>query len=169
MHAKNLNHTEGKPYNWWTGITLFRIGEIDTVKGTYEMYFNHWVQVFENDTLTDFKNNPPEFDYVNLFDIELNSVPNKGIIQKHNYYDVKIQETFYTNMDFKKFPFEKLNLNILVEPGYNYTSISTKGKSGHLSLSQWLRLDGGVRQSHAILRCVRQFTPSRSVTIPLCA
>jgi len=29
---------------------------------------------------------------------------------------------FYTDMDFTKFPFEKLDLNILVEPLYNYTN-----------------------------------------------
>lgn len=126
MYNKNLVYNEGTPHNWWTGITLYRIGEIDTVKGTYEMYFNHWVQLFENnDTMTDFKKEAPDLDYV--FSVGKPDVTlSKGIIQKKNYYDVMVDGKFYTDMGFQKFPFEQLDLKIIVEPSYNYASGSQK-------------------------------------------
>jgi len=134
MYDKNLQYNEGTEHNWWTGITLYRIGEIDTVQGTYEMYFNHWVQVFENnDVMTDFQKEAPKIDYVNpagQLDIQLN----KGIIQKANYYDVMVDGKFYTNMDFQKFPFEQLNLKIIVEPSYNYPSGS---ESDSIQFHMW--------------------------------
>ena len=126
MHDKNLVYNERTPHNWWTGITLYRIGEIDTVKGTYEMYFNHWVQVFENnDAMTDFKKEAPDLDYV--FSVGKPAITlTKGIIQKENYYDVMVDGKFYTDTDFQKFPFEQLELKIIVEPSYNYASGSQK-------------------------------------------
>ena len=126
LHDKNLVYNEGAPHNWWTGITLYRIGEIDTVKGTYEMYFNHWVQVFENnDVMTDFKKEAPDLDYV--FSVGKPAITlTKGIIQKENYYDVMVDGKFYTDTDFQKFPFEQLELKIIVEPSYNYASGSQK-------------------------------------------
>ncbi len=126
MHDKNLVYNEGTPHNWWTGITLYRIGEIDTVKGTYEMYFNHWVQVFENnDVMTDFKKEAPGLDYV--FSVGKPVITlTKGIIQKAHYYDVMVDGKFYTDTNFQKFPFEQLELKIIVEPSYNYASGSQK-------------------------------------------
>jgi len=82
MIKKTLSYKEEAPHNWWTGITLVRIGEINTVEGTYEMRFNHWVQVFEhNDIMTKFNETEPGFDYVYSVGEPIKT-KSKGIIQK---------------------------------------------------------------------------------------
>ena len=127
MYDKKLQYTKDAVHNWWTGITLYRIGEINTVDGTYEMYFNHWVQIFEEEDPTDFKNDElePFFDYIKSVG-EPEKKISKGIIQKKGYYDVMVDGKFYTAMDFTKFPFETLDLNITVEPAYNYSGSSER-------------------------------------------
>jgi hypothetical protein len=113
------------PHNWWTGITLYRIGEINPVTGTYELDFNYWIQIFEDKDKTDFTDvivngettKSFSIDFVNSVDIELEE--SKGIKHKPHYYDAMVNGEFYSKMDFKKFPFETLKLQIIVEPGHN--------------------------------------------------
>ena len=69
------------PQQWWTGITLYRIGEIDPSTETYELDFNYWVQLFDENDKTDFQNSTLfEVDFVNSAEYELDE--SKGIIQK---------------------------------------------------------------------------------------
>jgi hypothetical protein len=113
------------PHEWWTGVTLYRIGEIDPRTGTYELDFNYWIQIFDERDFTNFLDNAVNdniqksfsVDFVNALDIE--SEETKGIVHKPHYYDAMINGVFYTEMDFAKFPFETINLEIIVEPGHN--------------------------------------------------
>jgi len=122
MYNLDQKYNDTLPHNWWTGLELYRIGEIDTVAGTYEMEFNYWVQIFEKDDPTNFEAERPEVDFVNMVGDPILIEDAKGIIQKKHYYEDVVSGVFYTKMDFKKFPFEKLNLEIIVEPLYDYTT-----------------------------------------------
>jgi len=117
----HMNQTFNGPiHNWWTGLTLYRIGEIDTVAGTYDMTFNYWVQIFEKNDIANFTAKPPRPDFVNRVEVEQPvTEKTKGIIQTNHYYDIMVSETFYADMDFKKFPFERLDLSVIVEPSYD--------------------------------------------------
>lgn len=106
------------PHKWWTGITLHRIGAIDPISGTYEMDFDYWIQIFNRNDPTNFKDNESfSIDFVNSANIEYKE--SKGIKQKDHVYVTRVNGQFYTDMDFTKFPFEKLNLKITIEPGNN--------------------------------------------------
>jgi hypothetical protein len=116
---KNQGQENELPHKWWTGITLHRIGEIDPISGTYEMDFDYWIQIFNRtDDDTNFKNKDSfTIDFVNSADIDFKE--SKGIKQKNHVYVTEVNGKFYTTMDFTKFPFEKLNLEIIIEPGNN--------------------------------------------------
>ena len=119
MYNKTKGVQSGLPHNWFTGLILYRIGNIDTVAGTYDMYFNYWVEIFEEDDPANFTVKLPDIDFVNMVGVPEKIEKTKGIIQTNHYYDIMVSGTFYTNMDFKKFPFEKLDLNVILEPSYD--------------------------------------------------
>jgi hypothetical protein len=127
MEDHELQKFNGTMHNWWTGLTLNRVGEIDTVSGTYEMDFFYWIQIFEDDDPANFKNIEPNVDFINAVEYEIGIA--KGIIQKPHYYEAEISGIFYKDMDFQKFPFEKLKLNIIIEPWINDTSYSSENDS----------------------------------------
>jgi hypothetical protein len=105
-----LNYDE-LPIKYPIGITLTRIGAIDSEVGSYEADFWLWVEIFNEDSPIDFTANPPEFDFTNAGEIDMDS----ELIEPH-YYEVRIRGTFFNEMDFRHYPFEKLNLIIEVEP-----------------------------------------------------
>ena len=113
------------PHDWWTGVTLYRVGEISPAAGTYELDFNYWIQIFDENDPTDFQSVERDGKLIKLFDIDfVNSVDvefkeTKARKQKNHYYDVMGSGEFFSEMDFRKFPFETLNLKIIVEPGFN--------------------------------------------------
>ena len=102
---------EGSTTRYDAGIHLLGIGEIDKSEGTYELDFWFWVSVNEENDPTDFTVTKPEFDFVNAKKIELRS----EVVEPH-YYETRVQGTFRNAMDFRDFPFEKLNLQVTVEP-----------------------------------------------------
>ena len=102
---------EGETSYWDSGILLTRIGEIDREVGSYEADFWLWVEVHEEDDPTDFTVNPPAFNFINGRHIEFDS---ESIEPK--YWEVKVRGEFFNEMDFRKFPFETLDLRIEIEP-----------------------------------------------------
>ena len=102
---------DGPPSKYDAGIHLLGIGEIDKSEGTYELDFWFWININEEDDPTDFTAVKPEFDFMNAKEIKLSS----EIIEPH-YYETRIQGTFRNAMDFRDFPFEKLNLQVTLEP-----------------------------------------------------
>lgn len=93
------------------GITLTRIGEIDREVGSYEADFWFWMEIFDGDSPVDFTENPPKFDFINAREVKLDA----ELIEPH-FYEVRVRGTFFNEMDFTHYPFEKLNLLIEVEP-----------------------------------------------------
>lgn len=90
------------------GISLINIGEIDKKVGTYEMDF--WYSV-SSDKIDLTENPPPEVDFINGRILETRSeFTNPQIIEK------RILGKFTSNMDFRDFPFERIPLQIKIEP-----------------------------------------------------
>ena len=104
-------YVEDAPSKYEAGIHLLGIGEIDKSEGTYELDFWFWVNVPEEDDPVDFTVTKPEFDFVNAKKVEL-----KSEVTESHYYETRVQGTFRNAMDFRDFPFEKLNLQVTVEP-----------------------------------------------------
>ena len=101
---------DGPPSKYDAGIHLLGIGEIDKSEGTYELDFWFWINVNEENDPTDFTAAKPEFDFMNAKKIDLSS----EVIEPH-YYETRVQGTFRNAMDFRDFPFEKLNLQVTLE------------------------------------------------------
>ena len=124
-YTNNLDSTK----HWHTGVVLHRIGNIDTVAGTYDMKFQYYVSVVENDTSkyasTDFSEKEPKIDFINMVGEPVLFEKTKGFNQTKNYYDVTVSGKFFTDVDFKEFPFEKIKLNIIAEPAYDTNNASS--------------------------------------------
>jgi hypothetical protein len=103
------------PIKYPVAITLTRISEIDKTVGSYEADFWFWIEIFNEDSPIDFTKDPPKFDFTNARDISMDS----EYIEPH-YYEIRVRGTFFNEMDFSNFPFEKLNLVIEVEPQAPY-------------------------------------------------
>lgn len=89
------------------GISLVNIGEIDKKIGTYEMDF--WYSISSDTDLT--ANPPPQVDFINGRILETRSeFANPQIIEK------RMLGKFSSEMDFSDFPFEKIPLQIKIEP-----------------------------------------------------
>jgi len=127
------------PHNWWTGITLYRIGEIDPISGTYELDFNYWVQIFENDDKTNLQDEKSfSIDFVNSVGTQKDFFEkSKGVKQKNHYYDTMVNGKFYSNMNFTKFPFETLKLKIIIEPGKNDAGGYNDVLSSTIQFQRW--------------------------------
>lgn len=130
---KNYTDFLDSTKHWHTGIVLHELGNIDTVSGTYDMTFQYYIEVFKNDTSTNFNDTstnflvkPPEIDFINAIGeptIELT----KAFNQTENYYDITVSGKFYSDINFEQFPFERLNLSIITEPSYNRNSTESFG------------------------------------------
>ena len=105
------------PFKYPVGITLTRIGEIDREVGSYEADFWFFIEIYNEDSPIDFTKNPPKFDFTNAREIEMDA----EWIEPH-FYEVRVRGTFFNEMDFSKYPFERLNLLIEVEPVTPYES-----------------------------------------------
>lgn len=88
-------------------VLLTHVGEIDRRLGQYELDF--WISVTSKNL--DFTANPPQLDFVNG---KIDYLQNEFI--RDNYYEAFVQGTFYSEMDFHEFPFEKINMLIEIEP-----------------------------------------------------
>jgi len=125
MEKKYRNYSDST-HDWYTGIVLHRIGEIDTVAGTYDMKFQYYVEVFDkNDTSTNFEKKEPKIDFINMVGVPQVLEKTKGFNQTDHYYDITVSGKFFTDIDFKEFPFEKIKLNIIAEPFYDKNDTSS--------------------------------------------
>ncbi len=113
--AQETIDPEIKPDVYDVGIALSNIGEIDTRSGAYELTF--WVTISSDEV--DFLKNPPpkEMDFTNGENI---SITGESI--SSHFYKSKINGIFYNDMDFRNYPFEKMNLAIHMEPFFPLTS-----------------------------------------------
>lgn len=102
---------DGTAHKYDTGIHLIGVGEIDKTEGTYELDFWFWVTVNEDDDPIDFTVAKPDLDFINAKKVEFS-----GGVTKPHYYETRVQGEFRHLMEFQNFPFEELNLQVVVEP-----------------------------------------------------
>lgn len=100
--------------NYSAGILLTRVGAYDLKTGSYDLDFWFWVEIYEEDDPTDFTKNLPKFHFINS-DAGTTIQDLTEHIEPH-YYEARVQGTFFNEMDFSQFPFEKLNFIVEVEP-----------------------------------------------------
>ena len=108
---------DGERHQFETGILLLRIGEIDRVVGSVELDFWFWVIVEQDDDPIDFTKELPEFNFINARNLEYTNIT----VEPH-LYEVQVKGTFFNEMEFEDFPFERLIMAIEVEPVRPYTS-----------------------------------------------
>ena len=101
-------HAQESPQEYDIGISLVNIGEIDKIIGNYEMDFWYSVSSDNSDLI---ENPPPEVDFINGRILETRSeFKDPTIIEK------RLLGKFSSEMDFRDFPFEKIPLQIKIEP-----------------------------------------------------
>jgi len=105
---------ESTPANYNVGIQLENIGTINRQNGSYDLIF--WVTI-TSDEIDFTKNPPPEnFDFTNGHVEEIT-----GMMTEPHFHKFKVRGTFYNAMDFRSYPFEKIDLAIHMEPYYPNT------------------------------------------------
>ena len=110
MITNNVSAQESDedPIEYSVALSLVSIGEIDKRIGTYELDF--WYSIYaENQDLL--LNPPPEVDFVNGKDEQISSQ-----YLASNIYEHRVRGTFVNTMDFRDFPFEKIQLKVDIEP-----------------------------------------------------
>ncbi len=103
-----------EPQEYVVAISLKTVGEINKYVGSYDLDF--WYSIYSEgrDLLHD---PPPEVDFLNGKDIQFLSQ-----YLGSNIFEERVQGTFFGEMDFHDFPFEKVSLRVELEP---VTTINT--------------------------------------------
>jgi len=97
-----------EPQEYVVAISLKTVGEINKYVGSYDLDF--WYSIYsEGKDLT--LDPPPEVDFLNGKDIQFSSQYLGTDIFKE-----RVQGTFFGEMDFHDFPFEKVSLRVELEP-----------------------------------------------------
>jgi len=96
------------------GIDLISVGVIDRESGSSELIF--WLTIVSDDI--DFTKNPPPDDWY---------FSNGYVIDKTgqnidpHFYKVLIRGSFFSDVDFRNYPYDEINLHIHMEPYYPLT------------------------------------------------
>lgn len=90
------------------------IRNIERLSGTYDATF--WVTMI-SDKIDFTVNPPPELDFVNGQQIEISGMDIEPHLKKF-----KVSGVFQNGFDFRKYPFETLDLTIIMEPFYPLTT-----------------------------------------------
>lgn len=99
------------PIVYDSGISLMNIGEIDEKAGTYWMDFFFYMKSDD----ADFTQEIPEMVFMNARDVEIDEP-----YVTPNYFEIRVKGDFATRFDFERFPFEKHDLIIEIEPKLPY-------------------------------------------------
>ncbi len=104
--AQLVTETFDEPIDYQFGVGLFDVGEIDTSTGSYDVTF--WLSIkTENGNFTEYM---PKLHFVN------GAITDRSNLYiSNNWYNERIQGTFFNNMDFHNYPFSKIDLDILIE------------------------------------------------------
>ena len=115
-----------EPQEYVVAISLKSVGEINKYVGSYDLDF--WYSIYSEgrDLLHD---PPPEVDFLNGKDIQFSSQ-----YLDSNIFKERVQGTFFGEMDFHDFPFEKVHLRVELEPvtpfNTDYVVFSVDPESG---------------------------------------
>ena len=102
------------PVNFDIEIELIRIGEISKESGEVDIDF--WYTI-KSDEIDFFKTHPPEVDFING---QIKRVDSE-FLDTH-LLEKRVTGTFTNNFNFHDFPFEKLNIDIVIEPKRPWTA-----------------------------------------------
>ncbi len=104
-----------QPMIYNMGLDLNTIGEIDRKTGSYELIF--WLTIVSDEL--DFTKCPPPsiWDYTNGYVIS-----RAGMNTDPHFHKVEVHGVFFEELDFRNYPFEKMNLSVHVEPYFPITS-----------------------------------------------
>jgi len=112
--AQSVTFENEEPVKYKVGIDLTNIGKIDRESGSYELIF--WVTIVSDDLdLTKFPP-PDEWDFTNGYIQEVT-----GVSTEPNFHKFKVRGVFYNEIDFSRYPFEKMELDVHMEPFYPLT------------------------------------------------
>jgi hypothetical protein len=111
--TKDKNILSG-PQEYKVGIQLMSVKNVDRLSGTYDLTF--WVTVVSDKT--DFTvNPPPELDFVNGDQITISGENLEPHLKKF-----KVSGVFQNGFDFRNYPFEQLDLPIIIESFFPLTA-----------------------------------------------
>jgi len=108
-----LDSTE--PLIYYMGIDLISVGVIDRESGSSELIF--WLTIVSDDI--DFTKNPPPDDW--YFSNGYVIAKTGQNIDPH-FYKVLIRGSFFSDVDFRNYPYDEINLHIHMEPYYPLTA-----------------------------------------------
>jgi len=104
-----------KPIVYEMGIDLISVGVIDRESGQSDLIF--WLTIVSDDI--DFTKNPPPLDW----DLTNGYVIDKtGLNIDPHFYKVKIRGAFFSDVDFRSYPYDEINLAIHIEPYFPLTA-----------------------------------------------
>jgi len=99
------------PSVYHAGMVFANLGDIDEEHGKYWMDFIIYI---ESDEI-DFTEEPPLLSFVNGRDL----IFSDELIEP-DYYEVRVQGEFFSEFDFRAFPFETISLEVEIEPKTPY-------------------------------------------------
>ncbi len=110
-----LDSTEPEVIIYNVGVDLNSVGVIDRESGSSELIF--WLTIVSDDI--DFTKNPPPDDWFlsNGYIIDLSGQS----IDPH-FYKVLIQGSVFSEVDFRNYPYDEINLAIHIEPYFPLTA-----------------------------------------------
>lgn len=111
--AQESSNTNSSSIVYDSGIVLMSIGEINEKSGTYWLDFFFYMK---SDNV-DFTQEIPEMIFMNARDIEIGEAH-----VTPNYYEIRIRGDFATQLDFEKFPYQRHELIVEIEPKMPYDS-----------------------------------------------
>ncbi len=91
------------------GVDLISVGVIDRESGQSDLIF--WLTIVSDDV--DFIENPPpdDWDLTNGYVID-----KTGTNIEPHFYKTKIRGSFFSDVDFRNYPYDEINLSIHIEP-----------------------------------------------------
>ena len=99
------------PSVYHAGMIFTNLGDIDEKQGTYWMDFIIYI---ESDEI-DFTEEPPLLSFVNSRDL----IFSDELIEP-DYYKVRVQGEFFSEFDYRAFPFQTILLKVEIEPKIPY-------------------------------------------------
>ena len=91
-----------------TGIWLNNVGKIDKESGVYELDFWYFM---ESDDINFLEVGPIPFSFVNVKSFKI-----ENEFMDEHYWEGRVRGIFFNTLDFTDYPFEKIELNVEVEP-----------------------------------------------------
>ncbi len=98
-----------EPIIYNVGVDLISVGVIDRESGQSDLIF--WLTIVSDDV--DFTKNPPpdDWDLTNGYVID-----KTGTNIEPHFYKTKIRGAFFSDVDFRNYPYDEINLAIHIEP-----------------------------------------------------